>query len=545
MLQSRLFKLHLPRSPWGGSFGRGHSRHWDARPFATSPVHGSSSSPQQRPAEPSLVLSQRSKVGQTTYQTRVLVQTANRTAQATGQPGGWLVEKLHLRDGECSRGASLASVLSAPNAAKSSVAGSVQFTAVETVKWVYKHARDSTLSVFFPRDMAASVTRDYLPYTLWHLVNSVTGTIAGTLSTQALLQALGLGAGVAIGLAATTNWIIKDGFGLLGGVLFAGFMGNRFDASPKYYRFLANLCIQAANLMELMTPMVPHLFIPIASLSNIGKNIGWLAASATRASMHRGFTRRDNLGDITAKAGAQATAAGLVGTGGGILLSWVVGTEPLTLLAAFLPLSMLNLWAAYQSNRSVVTRNMNVERAELSIRAYLDSAGKHAPSPEAIGLQETMIGRRKRPFQVALHLETPIEKSALFTEQQQQQQTNSQPPAAQQFAMGYGEFGHRAYRLYVSNNGESVWLWFLPHATPHEVSAGFVHACLVRLALERGDVQARGDGWISGTPLSRLAGSAGDIGLDAALDAAVRALADVGWDIEHTHLGDANRRLEI
>jgi hypothetical protein len=36
-----------------------------------------------------------------------------------------------------------------------------------------------------------------------------------------------------MGLAATTNWIIKDGFGLLGGVLYAGLMGSRFDAAPK------------------------------------------------------------------------------------------------------------------------------------------------------------------------------------------------------------------------------------------------------------------------------------------------------------------------
>lgn len=42
------------------------------------------------------------------------------------------------------------------------------------------------------------------------------------MSTQALLQALGMGAGVSIGLAATTNWIIKDGFGLLGGLIYAG-----------------------------------------------------------------------------------------------------------------------------------------------------------------------------------------------------------------------------------------------------------------------------------------------------------------------------------
>jgi hypothetical protein len=87
--------------------------------------------------------------------------------------------------------------------------------------------------VFLPAGYPVSVSPDYGPSTAFQFLASVTGTMAGTVSTQALLQALGLGAGTALGLAASTNWIIKDGFGLLGGVLFAGVMGSRFDASPK------------------------------------------------------------------------------------------------------------------------------------------------------------------------------------------------------------------------------------------------------------------------------------------------------------------------
>jgi hypothetical protein len=60
-----------------------------------------------------------------------------------------------------------------------------------------------------------------------------------------MLHALGLGAGTSIGLAATTNWIIKDGFGQLGGVLFAGLMGTRFDASPKVTPSYYYYCIHS------------------------------------------------------------------------------------------------------------------------------------------------------------------------------------------------------------------------------------------------------------------------------------------------------------
>lgn len=233
--------------------------------------------------------------------------------------------------------------------------------------------RDSLTVTFLPKSYPASVTRDYLPYTTWQFLHSVTGTVTGTLSTQALLHALGMGAGAALGLAATTNWIIKDGFGLLGGVVFAGVVADRFDSHPRRYRFLAALAIQLSTFAELMTPLVPHLFLPMASLSNVGKNVGWLASSATRASMHRGFARGDNLGDITGKSGAQGTLAGLVGTVAGIGVSWVMGTDPVMLLKVFIPLSVFNLWCCYRASMAVVTRTLNVERGELAVIAACKS----------------------------------------------------------------------------------------------------------------------------------------------------------------------------
>jgi len=45
-----------------------------------------------------------------------------------------------------------------------------------------------------------------------------------------------------------------------------------------------------------------------------GKNVSWLAGSATRAQLNRAQALRENLGDVTGKAGSQATAAGLAGT---------------------------------------------------------------------------------------------------------------------------------------------------------------------------------------------------------------------------------------
>ena len=93
------------------------------------------------------------------------------------------------------------------------------------------------------------------------------------LSTQALLISLGMGSGGGGGslpVAATINWIIKDGFGLLGGVLYTSMFSGRFDSQPKKYRFRASVALQLASALELMSPLFPGMFLLTASISNVG-----------------------------------------------------------------------------------------------------------------------------------------------------------------------------------------------------------------------------------------------------------------------------------
>lgn len=71
-------------------------------------------------------------------------------------------------------------------------------------------------------------------------------------------------------MAAALNWIIKDGLGQLGGVVYASFVSDKFDSEPKRFRFQATVAMQGANVLELLTPLWPGSFLVIASISNIG-----------------------------------------------------------------------------------------------------------------------------------------------------------------------------------------------------------------------------------------------------------------------------------
>ncbi|KAJ3215426.1 hypothetical protein HDU67_000410 [Dinochytrium kinnereticum] len=411
--------------------------------------------------------------------------------------------------------------------------------------------KNTLIMTFLPKSYPESVTPDYLPYTLWHFAHSVSGTITGTLSTQALLQALGMGVSASIGIAATTNWIIKDGFGLLGGVLYAAFFGSRFDSQARRYRFLAAISIQLATISELLTPLVPHLFLPMASLSNVGKNVGWLAASATKASMHKGFAKGDNLGDITAKSGAQATLAGLVGTTGGIAISWFMATvsggtviSPWTMLWVFAPISAFNLWSAYRANLAVVTRSINVERGELALyecisklcaagtwdQANIAMALNAMPCPKAIGEKEAFVMPFRSAFRVPLDVEPPIDWAL------GQMDVQSAETFLEGTLQSEGQDRARNYRIFVSFplGTPRVSLWFLEGSTPEDHIRGFYHACVMRNLLEMKGNSASAN-------VTEMAARLVDLSFDSILERFKR----LGWMTEYTHLADRNARITI
>jgi hypothetical protein len=229
-------------------------------------------------------------------------------------------------------------------------------------------------AVFLPHGYPHSVPAGgaYRRFAAWQAVKYAAGTASSIVATQALLRAIGVGAAAAVPLSASVQWVLKDGLGQLGGVLYAMAVGSRFDADPKRQHMRATAALQAATLLETLTPALPSLFLPIAAAANMAKNMAWIAVSATRAQMNRSFAVRENLGDITGKATSQTIAASLVGTALGVSLSAAVAAVAATDSAlasvattlAVLPLSALALIADWFACRAVTLRTLNEQRAE-------------------------------------------------------------------------------------------------------------------------------------------------------------------------------------
>ncbi|KAK3163846.1 hypothetical protein QOZ80_1AG0009110 [Eleusine coracana subsp. coracana] len=130
--------------------------------------------------------------------------------------------------------------------------------------------RDFVLPAGFPE----SVTDDYLDYMLWQLPTNVTGWICHVLVTSSLLKAVGVGSFTgtsAAASAAAIRWVSKDGIGAFGRLLIGGRFGTLFDDDPKKWRMYADFIGSAGSIFELITPLYPGYFLPLASLGNLAK----------------------------------------------------------------------------------------------------------------------------------------------------------------------------------------------------------------------------------------------------------------------------------
>jgi hypothetical protein len=294
-------------------------------------------------------------------------------------------------------------------------------------------------SAILPERHQLSVQSYYYPFVAWNFVQMTLGAAAGVLATQSVLYGLGLSSHTqGLVLSGTLNWIIKDGLGQFGGIWIVSWLGGRFDIDAKRYRLLAAILLKVSCIIEVLVPLIPRYFILTAGIANVLKNVAWMASSATRAQIHKHLARRDNLGDITAKAASQNTLAGLVGTALGILISTAVtasgtelscspGASVLRCLYVVVPLSCLSLVAAYRSCQYAVSPRLNLNRIETIciniFRELLDlsspslrpdilaTLSRYTVTPEIISRREPIIFNRlnnNELSQIPLEFEPPM-----------------------------------------------------------------------------------------------------------------------------------------
>lgn len=337
------------------------------------------------------------------------------------------------------------------------------------------------LSHFLPAKFPDSVDPGYTKFAGLCFTASIAGSAAMVLSTQTLLLAVGIvgtntqQAGI---MAGAFNWVMKDFVGQLGGVFFASQMGKSraFDADPKRWRMVAAMALDGATLLEILSPLFPPIFVlPVASVANVGKNIGFLTASASRAALHQSVAISGNLGDVTAKAGSQSIMASLLGTSLGIGMSSFLAHDTYNFALGFFALGIIHQGCNYLSLQSVRLKYFNRQRLYIVVKRYIDDG--IILSPEEVAREESYF-----PF-IA---EDACTNQWLSVGETSLETLCPDPVDISETAMlflgplddGSSAQSH-SYLIKVDLQGR-IHLMFFGTSTGNEMIQGMYHACLLR-----------------------------------------------------------------
>uniref|UniRef100_A0A6Q2Y9E1 RUS family member 1 n=1 Tax=Esox lucius TaxID=8010 RepID=A0A6Q2Y9E1_ESOLU len=223
-------------------------------------------------------------------------------------------------------------------------------------------------SVFLPQGYPESVSGDYVRYQFWDTLQAFSSSLSGTLATQASLRGVGVGNQEATVAAATVTWLLRDGTGMLGRILFAWLKGLACDF---FLRLVADVLNDMAMFMEIMAPNFPACFTLIVCSAGILKAIVGVAGGATRAALTVHQARRDNMADISAKDGSQETLVNLAGLLVSLILIPLVTDNSLLTFVLFFLFTILHLFANFKAVRSVVMDTLNEARLAIVFHQYL------------------------------------------------------------------------------------------------------------------------------------------------------------------------------
>ncbi|GMR36271.1 hypothetical protein PMAYCL1PPCAC_06466, partial [Pristionchus mayeri] len=225
-------------------------------------------------------------------------------------------------------------------------------------------------SAFLPQGFPHSVTDDYLEYQMYDTMQALASSLTGALATEAVLTSAGVGNKDATALAATITWLLKDGCGMVGRIIFSYAKGTELDAESKKWRLVADVLNDLAFFIDLLSPLFAALFLPLACLSSLLRCIVGVAGGATRTSIVQHQARRGNLADVAAKDGSQETLVNVVALLLSLVLLPTVSGKRTLIWCLFGLFTAVHLLANYRAVRSLRFDVFNRNRAAIVIRHY-------------------------------------------------------------------------------------------------------------------------------------------------------------------------------
>ncbi|KAL7454202.1 hypothetical protein ACHAWC_005823 [Mediolabrus comicus] len=282
--------------------------------------------------------------------------------------------------------------------------------------------------LFLPVGYPDSVADGYLEYQFYDSLQGLCTYLRGVVSTSALLSAAGVGNAEATAMSAAMAWAIRDGFGMIGGLLFSYKASPHFDAHVKEFRLLADVFNDVGLTIDLALPVLlaqtssipsvklhwilsalsgylPSSYLLLTSTSTLCKVACGICAGATKGNITDHFAISGNRADVNAKENTQETLVSLLGMCMGVgLAKWLhylekndestVEDNIISLLTnaqfiswtVFVILTMVHIWANYVGIQRLNLRTLNRPRAKVLLQPVIESCGNYILSIENSGI---------------------------------------------------------------------------------------------------------------------------------------------------------------
>jgi hypothetical protein len=195
--------------------------------------------------------------------------------------------------------------------------------------------------LFLPTGYPQSVKAGYIQYQTYDSIQGLCSYLRGVISTSAILTAAGVGNANATATSAAIQWAIKDGCGMLGGLLFSYFASVYFDSHVKEFRLFADVMNDVGLVLDMMSPLflsrwwkksgddaddddadnddawivvaMSFLYRMVSMMATLCRVMCGMAAGATKHCITEHFANRGNSADLSAKEGTQETLVSLLG----------------------------------------------------------------------------------------------------------------------------------------------------------------------------------------------------------------------------------------
>ncbi|KAH6933059.1 hypothetical protein HPB50_011735 [Hyalomma asiaticum] len=310
--------------------------------------------------------------------------------------------------------------------------------------------------IFLPVGYPDSVSRDYTEYQIWDSIQAFASSITGTLATQSVLTGVGVGDQGASVLAATTTWILRDGTGMTGRILFAWFQGSNLDYDSKKWRLFADILNDVAIFLELMCQYFKGYVTAVLCVSSVAKSIVGVAGGATRAALTQHQARNNNMADVSAKDGSQETLVNLAAFLFSLLLLRIVAGNPWLLYSIFISFTLLHIFANYRAVSCVVMETFNRSRYAIVVKRFLETAGDIAPVAWVNACESVWIQCGK-PF-VSINLGVPLSSVAPTSKELQRRVEDAagDQKAAPAYLLAVVRDSSRHYNINIVLSSEST-----------------------------------------------------------------------------------------